>query len=114
MASVISELVENPARNNQHPLAGKWNVQSKDSHKHLLLYRFALFNIVAAAFLGVAYVHGFVHMVLAADRTLISVAIFAVFVAGLAICNVLIFGVSRELNKVRRFDPATPSHATNT
>jgi biopolymer transport protein ExbB/TolQ len=112
MASVISELVENPAGNNQHPLAGKWNVQSKDAHKHLLVYRFALFNIVATAFLGVAYVHGFVHMVLAADRTMISVAIFAVFLAGLAISGALTFGVSRELNKVRRFDANTPSQAT--
>lgn len=112
MASVISELVENSARINQHPLAGKWNTQSKDSNKYLLVYRFALFNIVAAAFLGIGYVHGFVDMVLAADRTLISVAIFAVFLAGLGICGVLVFGVSRELNQVRRFDSATPSHAT--
>lgn len=111
MASIISEFLEDSSGRNQHPLAGKWGEQSKDSRKHLLVYRFVLFNIVATAFLGVAYVHGLVDMVLTADRTGISVTIFAVFLAGTAICGVLIVGVSRELNKTRWFNPDTPSHA---
>ena len=50
-------------------------------------------------------------MVLAADRTQLSVAIFTVFLTGLEICGILVIGASRELNKVRRFDPNTPSQA---
>ncbi len=106
---MISELLKKSAEEHQHPLAGKWSEQSKDPHKHYLVYWFALFNIVAGAFLAVAYVHGFIDMVLAADRTQLSVAIFAVFLTGLAICGILVIGVSRELNKVRRFDLNTPS-----
>jgi hypothetical protein len=111
MASLFSSIRPQSNGEHRHPLAGKWNVQSKDSHRHLLVYRFALFNIVASMFLGVAYVHGFVDMVLAADRTQISVAIFAVFLSGLGICGVLVAGVSRELNLTRSFDPNAPSHA---
>jgi MotA/TolQ/ExbB proton channel family len=113
MASIISEILERPAGENHHPLAGKWNVQSRDPRKHLLVFRFALFNIVATAFLGVAYVQGYVDMVLIADRTQISVTIFAVFVTGLAICGVLVVGVSRQLDKTRRFDPSEESYAAD-
>ena len=40
-----------------------------DPYRHLLMLRFVLLNLAAFALLGVAYVHGFVDMVVAADRT---------------------------------------------
>jgi len=112
MASVISKFLKNPVQDNRPPLAGKWSTQRQDTHKHLLVYRFVLFNIVAGAFLGVAYIHGYIDMVLAADQTQLSIVIFAVFLVGLAFCSFLILGVSRELNKVRSFEPGELSQAS--
>lgn len=111
MSSVISDIRENLSGGDQHPLAGKWTSRSKDTQKFLLVYRFLLFNIIAFSFFGVAYVHGYVDMVLAADRTMISVVIFTVFLSGLVMCGVQIFTVSQELDKTRRFDPNQASHA---
>ena len=38
-----------------------------DPYRHLLMLRFVLLNLAAFALLGVAYVHGFVDMVVAAE-----------------------------------------------
>ncbi len=49
-------------------------------HHGLLAVRFALLNVACGALLVVAYMHGLVDMVIAADKTGLSVGIFAVFV----------------------------------
>ena len=82
-----------------------------DPYRYVLLLRFAVVNLVAFALLGAAYIQGLVAMVLAADGTGLSAAIFGVFVVGWAICAVRVFQTSRDLNQVRTFDALVPSRA---
>lgn len=70
-------------------------------HEYLLLLRFAVANLVGISLLGVAYVQGLVDMVIAADTTNISVAIFFVFLGGLVVCTRKVQFTSRELNLVK-------------
>ncbi|MCG8355532.1 MAG: MotA/TolQ/ExbB proton channel family protein [Kiloniellales bacterium] len=84
---------------------------ARDEHRSLLVMRFALLNVLAFALLGVAYSLGFVHEVIAADRTYLSVGIFMVFLLGLVFCGVRIWQTSHELDKLRNFDPLVPSKA---
>lgn len=58
----------------------------RDPHRSLLLLRFLLLNLFAFAMLGVAYTQGYVHKVVQADQTYLSVVIFFVFLVGLVIC----------------------------
>ena len=85
--------------------------EERDPHQYLLLLRFALLNLIAFGLLGAAYAQGLVHMVVTADRTHLSVVIFFVFLAGLAICAWKVWQTSRELNDVRAFDPHNPTDA---
>lgn len=82
-----------------------------DPHRYLLLARFGLINLIAFALLGAAYVHGFIDSVLAADPTRLVVVIFVVFVAGLVMSGWKIVQTSRELNKIKGFDPNVKSRA---
>ncbi|MFQ5545044.1 MAG: MotA/TolQ/ExbB proton channel family protein [Acidiferrobacterales bacterium] len=75
-----------------------------DPYRYLLMLRFVLLNLAAFALLGVAYVHGFVDMVVAADRTYLSVVIGLVFLVGLGLCGRKIWQTSRELNRARQPD----------
>ena len=75
-----------------------------DPYRYLLMLRFVLLNLVAFALLGVAYVHGFVDMVVAADRTYLSVVIGFVFLVGLGLCGHKVWQTSQELNRVRKPD----------
>ena len=101
------------AEANQHVawLAAKAQESKEDRHKYLLLLRFVLVNIVGAALLGAAWFSGYVGMVYAGDKTMLSVAIFVVFLGGLGICGYRVFQTSRELNAVRDFNPLVPSLA---
>jgi hypothetical protein len=76
--------------------------RERDPYRYLLMLRFVLFNLAAFALLGVAYVHGFVDMVVAADRTYLSVVIGLVFLVGLGLCARKVWQTSRELNRVRQ------------
>ena len=82
-----------------------------DQHRSLLLLRYALFNLLAFGLLGVAYSLGMVHEVMNADKTHLSVAIFLVFFGGLSLCTHRVWQTSRELDKLRDFDPLVPSRA---
>jgi hypothetical protein len=81
-------------------------------YDYVLLLRFTLVNVLAFGLLGAATVHGLTGMALAADRTFLVAVIFLVFLAGLGICTFRVWQTSRELNRVRPFDPLTPSLAT--
>lgn len=74
----------------------------RDPYRYLLMLRFVLLNLAAFALLGVAYVHGLVDMVVAADRTYLSVVIGLVFLVGLGLCGRKVWQTSRELNRLRR------------
>ena len=66
----------------------------------------------ASAFLGAAYAQGWVNMILAADSTGLTVAIFLVFLSGLTWCAHKVWTISRDINCVRSFDPCKDSWAT--
>ncbi len=78
------------------------------AQRYLLLLRFALLNSGGTALMVAAYLQGWVEEVLAADRTYLSVAIFGLFVAGLALCAGKVWWTSQELNKAKEYDPFRP------
>ncbi len=70
----------------------------RDPFRYLLLLRFALFNLAAFTLFGMAWTQGWIARVVLADQTGLSVAIFAVFTVGLALCAAKVWRVSSELN----------------
>lgn len=70
-------------------------------YRYLLLSRFALTNIVAAALLTAAYLQGWLDNILNADLVELSAAICLVFVYGLAICGYRIWHFSHDLNSIK-------------
>ena len=88
-----------------------WAEPAHDNYSYLLVLRFALVNLVAFALLGAAWMHGLVHLVIRGDGSYLSVAMFGLFLVGLALCGCRVVQTSRELNEVRQPDPARPSRA---
>ena len=101
--------VEDDGQQQINWLLNKSRGASEQPHKYLLLLRFALFNMLAFALLGAAYVQGWVGAVLAADRSYLCLAIFAVFLGGMGVCAWRIWQTSRDLNQVKALDPLTSS-----
>ncbi len=87
-------------------------IDASATQRHLLLLRFAVFNLAAFALLGAAYVQGWIGIVVRSDGTGLTLAIFAVFLGGLAVCTRKIWAISCELDCVRTFDPCRRSWAT--
>jgi hypothetical protein len=115
MASVFPELTHPVFPRRPAWLGARATAVLPDPRRHILVLRFALINLVTFGFLVVAYVNGFIHMVIAADKTGLSIAIFAVFVSGLALCGYKIAQVNRELNAAwDRNPPATSLAASYT
>lgn len=79
--------------------------------RYVPVLQFAVFNLAGFALLGAAYVQGWIDIVLEADGTGLSVAIFAVFIGGLATCARKLWRISAELNCVRNFNPCHRSWA---
>lgn len=71
------------------------------SHRYLLLLRFAVLNLVAAALLGAAWIKGWVPAVLAGDTTRLVLVIGAVFLFGLFSCGRKIWQTSVEINQLK-------------
>jgi len=92
-------------------LTAKANAAQDKPYHYLLVFRFALVNIIGFALLGVTYAQGLVSKVLLGDQTYLSVVIFGVFLAGLSICAGKIWQTSHQLNEVKSFDPLVPSRA---
>ena len=92
-------------------IAGKARGDRGDNYRFLLAARFALINLSAFALLGAAWVHGFVGTVLAADPTRLVIVIGVVFLAGFILCAWKILDTSREINRVKSFDPLQNSRA---
>lgn len=97
--------------------AQSWNVPATadkgldDGYQHLLLLRFAVFNLSAFALLGAVYIQGWVTVIIDADITGLSLAIFAVFLGGLGVCAGKIWKISRELDCVRNTESCSDSWA---
>lgn len=99
--------------NNSHLawLAQASRTSKDDPYSYVLLLRFALVNLLGFGLLALAATQGFVGQVMAADRTYLSAAIFVVFLGGLAVCAWKMVRTSRELNRVRNFNPLVASRA---
>jgi hypothetical protein len=76
-----------------------------DDHGYLLILRFSVINLVALALLGGAYLQGWIQMVINADSTGLSIAIFAAFAVGLVICGAKVWRASTEINRAKDRDP---------
>ena len=81
------------------------------THRYLLVLQFATLNLAAFALLGAAYMQGWIDLVIEADGTKISIAIFLIFLGGLAVCAYNIWKISKEMECVRNFDPCDRSWA---
>lgn len=79
--------------------------------RHLLVLRFMLFNVAAFALLGAAWMRGLTATVLNADDTGLSLGIFLVFLAGLALCGWRVFEISLEQEQAQENRPAADSQA---
>ena len=75
--------------------------ETPSDRRFRLALGFAAFNLAPAALLGAAYAEGWVDRVVAADASGISLIIFAVFLAGLALCAHKVWRISGELNCAR-------------
>ena len=79
------------------------------SHRYLLLLRFAVLNLVAAALLGAAWIKGWVPVVVAGDTTRLVLVIGAVFLFGLFSCARKVWQTSLEINQLKERRPGDGS-----
>jgi MotA/TolQ/ExbB proton channel family len=70
-------------------------------YRYLLVLRFAVFNLVACALLGAAWLRGWVDLVLAGDATHLVLIIAAVFAFGVVSCGRKVLQTSQEINQVK-------------
>lgn len=75
--------------------------KSRNPYRSLLLLRYVLLNVVAFALLGVAWSQGYVHKVVNADQTYLSVVIFFVFIVGLVLCTQKLWQTNREIDALK-------------
>lgn len=111
--NVEAESIRTDAAANDHLawLVAQAREPGPDRFRFLLLARYSLINLIGFGLLAVAHIHGLTNLVIVSDRTGLSVAIAAVFLAGLAICTQKVWQTSVDLNQVRDFDPLAPSRA---
>ena len=98
------------ARDARHdsPIAGLFAALAEGdaaSHRYLLLLRFVVLNLVAAALLGAAWIKGWVPVVLAGDSTRLVLVIGAVFLFGLFSCGRKIWQTSLEIHQLKERRP---------
>jgi len=77
---------------------------TRNPYRSLLLLRYVLLNVVAFALLGVAWSQGYVHKVINADQTYLSVVIFLVFIVGLVLCTQKLWQTNREIDALKTPD----------
>ena len=81
-------------------------------HQHLLILRFALFNIVAAGLLVAVYLQGWLDGALRDYTAWLTTGICAVFVFGLLLCALRIWRTNHELSAVGQAVPPSQSLAS--
>ncbi len=79
--------------------------------RYLLVVRFALVNLVAAALLVATYMEGWLDGVFAERLREMSGGIFLVFLYGLAVCGARVWQHSVELNQLKAGTPDPESRA---
>lgn len=70
-------------------------------YRYLLFVRFTLTNVVATSFLVTAYLQGWLDGIVSAYLRELSAGIFLVFLYGISICSVRVWGNSVEINAVK-------------
>lgn len=80
-------------------------------YRYLLIVRFVLINVVAAALLAGIYLQGWLDAVIGGDLIELSAVIVAVFVYGFLYCALRVGQTSGELDDVRGGDPEDKSPA---
>lgn len=81
---------------NQRPKSAPYNA----------VLRFAMVNIAGFMLLAAAWTRGWIDIVIAADQTGLTFAIFGVFLAGLIVCGVKLHRIGREAIAVSVAQPA--------
>lgn len=79
-----------------------WRRGEQGLQRHLLLLRFTVLNLVAAALLAAAWMKGWIDLVVAADGTRLVAVIAFVFLYGLFDCAWKVLQTSRELDQIVR------------
>lgn len=79
--------------------------------RYLLVVRYALINIVAAALLAGVYLQGWLDAVVNGDLIELSLIIIAVFLYGLVVCTWRVLQVGGELDAIRTGAPGPGSLA---
>jgi len=74
------------------------------AQRYLLLMRFAVFNLVALALLGAAWLKGWVSLILRGDATQLVLIITLVFAYGLVSCAHKVLLTSKEINQTQQPD----------
>lgn len=70
-------------------------------HRYLLVFRFALVNLVATGLLAAAWLQGWLNGLLEEITLPLSAIVFAVFAYGLALCGLKIWRTSIALNDLK-------------
>ena len=78
-------------------------------HRHLLVLRFALFNIVAVGLLAAVYLQGWLDGAMSGYTAWLTFGISAVFVFGLLLCAQRIWRTNNELNAAGQTEPPDKS-----
>jgi MotA/TolQ/ExbB proton channel family len=86
-------------------LANWFAVLSEDdtaSYRYLLLLRFLVLNLVAAALFGAAWLRGWIDVIFSSDSTQLVTVIAVVFAYGLISCGRKIILTSSEINQLKQ------------
>ena len=78
-------------------------------HRHLLVLRFALLNVVASGLLVAVYLQGWLDDALRGYTAWLTLAICGVFMFGLLLCTLRIWRTNRELNAIQQDNPPSLS-----
>ncbi|MEZ5932654.1 MAG: MotA/TolQ/ExbB proton channel family protein [Alphaproteobacteria bacterium] len=96
--------LQTPPRRQAAQLNGWFSVYGADdplAHRHLLIMRFAVVNLVGLAMLAAVWMQGWLDIVLKGDATRLVLVIAAVFLAGLFLCAMKVLQVGTELDRIR-------------
>ena len=75
------------------------------AQRYLLILRYAVINMTAAALLAAIWAEGWMEVMMAEDSTHLVAAIVAVFVVGLVLCSKKVWQTSIELNQLKEMRP---------
>lgn len=81
-------------------------------HRHVMLLRYALVNLVAFGLLGVIYLEGWLDGALSGRTGWLSLGIFLTFLFGLVACSLRVWHADRELQAIDAGDPHASPRAS--